>query len=138
MSGADNLQDISKREDFKEITSKGGKATGKRLSTKLKAALGMTLEQLGLSTDDMTDEQKKMTLDDALVAKLAKKAIKDENDRSITEIFDRCEGKPINTQRIETDEIDEIKITIRKGREKPDGWDGLVKENQEDGSDGSV
>jgi len=108
----EDLIPINEREDHKELSAKGGhnKKGSKNLTTMLREMMDMTLEELGIVDKD--DPRAKMKANTALLRTLAKKAISGENDRSITEVIDRLEGKPILTQRLEGDGIEAIKVLI--------------------------
>jgi len=113
----ENLQDISKRDDFKELSAKGG-SNGKGMN--VKTALKRLLSNLDVDGEWANP----------VVKKLIQKALKDGDLRAIVEIIDRIEGKVIDKS-VQIP-IDDKKITIvyHPNYKKPD--DERLKKYQSD------
>jgi len=77
----ENLTDISKRSDFKEITAKGGR--NKKGSITIKSTLKKLLA--GMDVDK--------NWSNPIIKKLLQKAMRDGDMRAVIEIMDRIEGK---------------------------------------------
>ena len=77
----ENLTDISKRPDFKEVSAKGG--TNKKGSITIKSTLKKLLA--GMDVDK--------NWSNPIIKKLLQKAMRDGDMRAVIEIMDRIEGK---------------------------------------------
>ena len=96
----ENLKDISKRPDFKEITAKGGRAN------KGKKTLKTVLREL-LATKDPKGEWA-----NPIAIKLIKEAFDEGNYKAVVEIIDRIEGKSKEIKAVEVS--GEIAHTVTK------------------------
>jgi hypothetical protein len=93
-----------------------GRPKGTRnLSTLLREMLE---QEITVTTEDGKTERKK--LQEVLVSKLIKKAVKKEDLRAIQEIFDRTEGKPAQMISVNTISPEEVRELFPFGKDEED------------------